>query len=337
MATTLDRAVIIKKESTFGTYPTVDRALEYLDGDTSINAKPNIYVGQGLRAGALLPDGSRRVITKYNTEGSLGVECLAKGQGTLWEILMGSGASNLVSTGVYQQVFTMAAQIPPFSIQEQWFLVGTDLVDTFTAATYTTYGAMVTDWELSMTEDVAVLKVNFAGRKTDTAQSAVAVTLPSTATQPLSRANLSFSTGTLTAATTTALASATTAVTGFDSIAVKVNNNLNLDRPGSSGLRGKPVPAGPREIEVTISGLEHRDATFETARDAQTAVSFLTDYTGLALTSGTEHLQVAIADLRVDDLTKKVENGVPKLDLTLKGQQATTPMQIIIRTADSAL
>ena len=106
---------------------------------------------------------------------------------------------------------------------------------------------------------------------------------------------------------------------------------------GTSGLRGKPVPAGVREIEVTISGLEHRDATFETARDAQTAVSFLTDYTGLALTSGTEHLQVAIADLRVDDVVKKVENGVPKLDLTLKGQQAATAMQVVIRTADNAL
>ena len=103
------------------------------------------------------------------------------------------------------------------------------------------------------------------------------------------------------------------------------------------GLRGKPVPAGPREIEVTISGLEHRDATLETAYSAQTAVSFLTDYTGLPLTTGNEHLQVAIADLRVDDLTKKVENGVPKLDLTLKGQQAATPMQIIVRTSDSAL
>ena len=68
-----------------------------------------------------------------------------------------------------------------------------------------------------------------------------------------------------------------------------------------------------------------------------TAMAMLADYTGLPLTTGTEELQFAIADMRVQKVTKKVDNAVPKLDIECKVVNAATPVQVVTRTADAAL
>lgn len=336
MATTLDRAYILSEETTYGTYASASaRAVEFLDSDTSMNPEPTIVQGQGVRAGNLLPDGSRSVVVRQDYPGGLGFEVLPKGQGLLWKWMLGACTSTLVSTGVYQQVGTLSAQLPSFTMQEQWYTVGGDTSDVFTAAVNSYLGCMFTDWELTMDAEIAKVKASINGRALDTGQSAVAIALPSTATAPLGRGNLAISTGTLTLATTTALASASTSLGGVEQIVVKVSNNLNTDRPGAAGLKGKPVPQ-MRELSVTAT-VEHRDNTWHTALAAQTAVSLLADYTGLALTTGNERFQVALSDLRVSKVTKKVENGMPKLDLELSGKQATTPLQIVLRTSDTAL
>lgn len=335
MASTLDRALIVKKEATYGTYTPPDRAVEFLDGDTQFNLKPTIVQGQGIRSGALLPEGSRRVVVKQDVPAGLGFECLPKGQGALWELLMGAGVSTVVTAPVYQQVFTLAVAKPSFVAQEQWYRIGGDTSDTFTQAVYSYLGCVFSDWELTMGPELATVKANINGRQLDSAQSAVAVTLPSTAVAPFHRGNLTLSTGTLTLATNTALATATTPLGGVEQIVVKVNNNLNTDRPGAAGLKGKPI-AQMHDLEVTAT-VEHRDNTWELAYAAQTAIQILGDYSGATLPTDKERLQVALADLRIDDLTKKVENGIPKLDLTMKGMQATTPMQVVLRTTDTAL
>ena len=335
MASTLNRALIIGAEgASYGTYAAPSRALEFIDGDTAFSSEPTIVQGQGIRAGALLDSGARRAVVKQDAPGSLGVEVLAKGQGLLWSYLLGgTPTSTLVAGSTYQQVFTMG-DLVSFNTQEQWYYVAAD--GTFTAIPYSWLGCMVQDWELTMGAEIATLKATINARKKDTGQSAVAVTLPSTATQPLGRAALSIYTGTLTAATATALASATSDISSaVEQVVIKCNNNLNLDRPGSAGLKGKPV-AQKRELTITAT-VEHRDSTWEDAHANQTAVSLLTDYAGLALSTGTERFQVAVADGRVAKVTKKVENGVPKLDLELVGTDATTPLQVVFRTSDTAL
>ena len=333
MGTILDRAVVIKKEAAYGTYVAADRAVEFLDGDTTFEDAPTIVQGQGVRAAAMLADGSRSVVVRQDATGSLGFECLPKGQGVIWEWLLGACSSTLVSTGVYQQVATMAPAQLSATIQEQWYYIADD--GTYTAIPFSWLGCMATDFEVTLGSEIATVKANINGRKVDVGQTAVAVTLPSTATAPFHRGNLTVKVGTLTLATTTVLASATTALTGVEQIVLSFTKNLNTDRPGTAGLKGKPV-GGLWDVSVKFT-VEHRDNSWELAKAAQTAMSLLADYSGLALTSGTEELQFAIADMRVQKVTKKVDSAVPKLDIECKVMNAATPVQVVTRTSDVAL
>ncbi len=333
MGTILDRALVLVKESTYGTYAAPSRAIEFLDGDTTFESDPTIVQGQGVRASALLADGSRSVVVRQNATGSLGFECLPKGQGTIWEWLLGACTSTLVSTGVYQQVATIAAAQLSATIQEQWYYIADD--GTFTAAPFSWLGCMVTDFEVTLGREIATVKANINGQTVDVGQTAVAVTLPSTATAPFHAGNLTVKVGTLTLATATTLASATTTLTGVEQIVISFTKSLNLDRPGSAGLKGKPV-GGLWDVTVKFT-TEHRDNSWEVAKQAQTALSLLADYSGLPLTAGTEGLQFAIADMRVQKVTKKADSAVPKVDVECKVMNATVPLQVVIRTADNAL
>lgn len=336
MATNLNRALVIKKEATYGTYPTVTTALEFIDGDTAFEFVPTINQGEGIRSGALLPEGSRSVVVKYDATGSLGVQCLSKGQGQLWELLMGSSTSTVVSGSDYKQVHTLADTLPSFSAQEQAYTI--DAAGAYTSDTTRTYvGCMFTDWELTF-GDVVTLKANINAQTKGT-QSFVSVTLPSTAQNPFPRKGYTWFTGTLTQATTTALASATTALTGMEDVVVSCNHNLNTDRPGAAGLKDKPNRAGVADIKIAFT-VEHNTASsaFVTAYAAQTSVPFLVTATGVtALGTGYETLQFDAAATRVTKCTPKVENGVPKLDVELSAKSATTPVQTVIRTSDTAL
>lgn len=336
MATSLDRAVVLSEETVaYGTYASADaRALEFLDGDTQFEDAPVIVQGQGIRAGSILADGSRSVVVRHDVPGSIGFEVLGKGQGKVWKWLLGACSSTLVSAATYQQVATLSATLASVTAQEQWYYMADD--GTYSAGVFSWLGCMFTDFELTMGSEIATVKANLNGRTVDTTQTAVAVTLPSTATAPFHKGNLTVSTGVLTAATTNALASvASETVVKVDQVVLSVNNNLNTDRPGSAGLKGKPVPQ-MREITVKFTA-EMRDNSWDIAKRAQTALQMLCTYTGPALGVGTETFQVAIADMRVTKVTKKVDSGVPKVDVECKVMQTTTPLQIVIRTADIAI
>lgn len=334
MGTIHDRAVVVKRESAYGTYVAPDRAVEFLRNDTTFESDPTIVQGQGARAGALLADGSRSVVVRQNATGSLGFECLPKGQGVIWEWLLGDCTSTLVSTGVYQQVATIAAAQLSATIQEQWYYMAED--GTYTLVPFSWLGCMVTDFEVTLGAEIATVKANINGRAVDVGQTAVAVTLPSTATAPFHKGNLTVSGGTLTLATATALASGTTTLTGVETITLSFTKNLNTDRPSSAGLKGKPV-GGLWDVTVKFTA-EHRDDSWEVAKQAQSAISMLASYSGLALTSGTEQLQFVIADMRVQKVAKKDDgNGVPMVDVECKVVQATTPVQVVTRTNDTAL
>lgn len=333
MATSLNRALVIKKEATYGTYPTVTTALEFTDGDTNFEAAPTLHLGEGVRAGALLPDGSRSVVVKLGGGGSVGVECLSKGQGQLWELGMGTASSTLVSGTTYQQVHTLAETLPSFSAQEQDYTI--DAAGAFTSDTTRTWlGCMLTNWELVF-GDVVTWKAG-VDAQTKATQSFVSVTLPSTAQNPYPKSGYAFTTGTLTAATTTALASSVTALAGVENLKIVCNHNLQLDRPGSAGKKDKPVRQGVAEVTVSLT-VEHRDnTTWENAYANQTAVTLVATATGLtALSAGYETLQAVVGDMRVTKLTPKTEGGVPKLDIEARVMNST--FQIVQRTSDSAL
>lgn len=336
MATTLNRALVLKEEASYATYTAPDTAIEFLADGTIFTNDPVIVQGQGTRAGALVANGGRRVVVKQDGTGSIPFEALSRGQGKLWKWMMGSSVSTLVSGTTYQQIHTIGETLASFVAQEQHYRIAAD--GTFTAAPYSWLGCMVSDFEIGMGAELCTVKANVNIAKLDTGQSAVAVTLPNITLKPFHKGNLTAYTGTMTAPTTTTLGSGTSELGGIVEITISVNNNLNTERPGAAGVKGKPV-AQLRTISVKITA-EHRDNSWEVAHAAQTALALVATYTGEALSSGTETLQVMITDLRIDKAPKKIDGGVPMIEVEASGtwgSDSVPPMYVVLRTADSAI
>jgi len=95
MVSILDASVGFALESVYDTGVTVARWLEYKS--EGLDFKPKRKQGQGLRVGARVARAGRRVTTFQDAGGPAEFEALSKGQGLMWQALMGAGASTLVS------------------------------------------------------------------------------------------------------------------------------------------------------------------------------------------------------------------------------------------------
>ena len=96
----------IATETTFNTYATVARFYEFTS--ENVQYKKKTAVGQGLRAGGLLPRSQRRVVTTFEAGGDIMLDLPTRGLGLLLSHAMGSAPSpTTVSTGVYSYTFTL--------------------------------------------------------------------------------------------------------------------------------------------------------------------------------------------------------------------------------------
>jgi len=333
MATFQDASVGFKAETTYKTGVTVDRWVEYVD--ESLDWKKNIKQGKGLRVGGRVARSARRVVPTAAGGGDFTMECTSKGMGTLWELCMGSGASTLVSTGVYQQVFTLGDTPKSATIQKGLAEVGG------TVDAYTFLGCMVESFEFDFTnDDIAMLKTTIVAADLTTA---TAYTSPSYVTSPnlFHFANGSISSGTLTAPTSTTLASGSTTIADVRGGSFTVNHNLTDNRYnfGGSGRMSKPT-VGLREISGKMD-VEYDSTTFRDAVLNETPLCIILNYTAGALTTGNETLQIVLPEVKFDSELAKT-NGT---DLILQNMSfqvldnltAAQPIWIVTRTADTAL
>lgn len=330
-----DSAVGVGVESTFGTYATVNRFIEFTEEDFDIDKQ--VKQGAGLRVGARLNRSARRVVTSKDVKGSLSFEQMSKGSGLLWAAAFGSGTSTVVAGATYQQVFRFGDVPGSLSVQK------TIPQDDNILKAFTFLGCMVNTWELACDNgDLLKAKMEFLGKSVGTEQAAEAVSYVATPTMYHFAQGTVALAGALTAPTNTVLASsATPAAANVRSFTVSGDNKLGTRRNfGSAGAISRPR-TGNREAKGKM--VIEFDSNFSDKYISDTSLSALLEFdTGVALSTGTEKLQIAIPEIKLNgEIPKASSDGeVITLDVDfdiLDNLTAAYPLYLAMRTSDAAL
>ena len=337
MAALTDVSFGLANEGTFKTYATPTRWYEVYEPDFDVNK--HVKQGQGLRVGSRTPRSARRVLTALDAAGSHGVELTSKGMGLLWESILGTGTSTLVSGTTYQQLFTPATgtTVPSRTLQ-------TGVVDSTGTVNAVSYlGSMVDSWELEIGNDaIATLKVTWDCADYTTAQAYAAQSYPAAPTLfhfALVSATLG---GSVTVPTTTALASGGTAATNLRSLKLSGGNNPSKARFnfGGAGRKARQLITGfapSGEIEV-----EYTDNTVRDAYLNETELPLSVTLTSAeALSTGFATFQLVLPAIKLNgEMPKGPGDDVPVLKSgfdVLDNLTAAFPMYVVHRTADNAL
>lgn len=335
-----DCSIGFKKEATYGAAVTVDRFLEFTS--ETLDFDRTFYQGSGLRPGSRLARSNRRVLVKDGGKGDIELEVPSRGLGTLLEALLGVGSSAMVSTGLYQQVFSLIKSdyLPSLTVQKGIPRLGADTVDAYTAR-----GAVASSFELSLSNsDVLKLKTSWTAREIDTS---IAYAVPSypTGAELFSFVGAALTVGgTVTTPTATALSSGGTAVANVTDFSISVDNKLDSGgyNLGGAGKRTRRPAVGIAEVKGKITA-EYDATTFRDAVRDQTALALVATFQAPTIISASNYptLQVVVPDIRFEGELPKSNSGdviTQSLDFTaFDGLTAAHALYIATRTADTAL
>lgn len=335
-----DCSIGLKKEPTYGTAVVVDRFLEFTS--ESIDFDRTFYQGQGMRPGSRLARSGRRALTKDGGKGDIELEVPTRGLGTFFEAIMGVGSSSMVSTGLYQQLFTLIKDdfLPSVTLQKGIPRLGANVVDAYTAR-----GAVCSSFELSMANaDVLKLSSSWTAREIDTS---VAYATPSYAAAAelftFVGAGLVVG-GVVTVPTGTALAVGGTTVANIRDFSISVDQKLDSNgyNMGGAGKRSRRPAVGVAEVKGRVTA-EYDATTFRDALAAQTPMALVATFQAATdITPGNKPtVQVVVPDIRFDTELPKSNGGdviAQSIDfIAFDGLVAAHPLYIAVRTADSAL
>lgn len=335
-----DCSIGFKKETTYGTSVTPDRFLEFTS--ESIDFDRDFYQSTALRPGSRLARSSRRALVKDGGKGDIELEVPTRGLGTFLEALLGVGSSSLVSTGLYQQLFTLIKDdfLPSVTLQKGIPRLGANVVDAYTAK-----GAVCSSFELSMANsDVLKLKSSWTAREIDTT---IAYATPSYAAAAelftFVGAGLVVG-GVVTVPTPTALATGGTTVADVRDFSISVDQKLDSNgfNMGGGGKRTRRPAVGIAEVTGRITA-EYDAVTFRDALAAQTPMALVATFQAATeITAGNKPtLQVVVPDIRFESELPKSNGGdviTQAIDFTaFDGLVAAHPLYIAVRTADAAL
>lgn len=339
-ATLQDGVLGIAKETTAGTAVTVSRFYE-IRGDETLDWQKTVVQGQGLRVGSRVARSNRRVLAAGQGGGDFTVECCSKGMGLLWQACLGAaGVSTQVSSSdTYQQVFkplSGATAPSTLTIQKQLVEAG-GTVDAVTFA-----GCTVAGWEFDFpNNDICTLKVTVDAMDYSTSTSAATASYPDEPVHLFHFAQGAIKKGTLTEPTTTAIASATTAVGDVRGGTLVASNNLVADRFNAGGAGRKSQQLfGALDLTGTLT-VEYDAATMRDAMLNETALCLVLTFTGAALDTGNEILQIVLPEIKLDSPLPQM-NGTDLVttdfDFTvLDNLTATEPIWVIQTTLDTAI
>lgn len=140
----------IATETTPGTPVVVSRFLEY-DSET-LQMKKHTVQGNGLRGGALLRRGSRRVMVAREAQGDITLDAPTTGLGLLLQHMLGSFATTPTSLGggLYRQIHNIGPlQGKAFTTQ----IVKPDTSGVLTQEAFTYPGCKITDWDITVAQN----------------------------------------------------------------------------------------------------------------------------------------------------------------------------------------
>jgi len=320
----------IATESTFNTYVAPDHFYEFNSESTKYTK--NTVVGQGLRAGGLVPRVERRVVTTFAGEGDFEIDLPTRALGLLLAHACGGTfptPTQIGSTGVYTSTFTPGDTFgKSFSMQ-----VGVPQYGgTVTPKTLT--GCKISNFELSVgAGDIAKGKfsIDSAGLTTSSSTSAV----PSFANA--STTNLfHFAQGTITDNVSTTYAN-------IKDFTFTVDNSLKTDRYniGSAGAKKEQIINGFRAITGKVTA-EFTDTVLLDKFLADTTAGLKLTFAGGTIGSSTdkETLSITIPAAKFDGDTPAVSGpGVVDVSFgfTVYDDGTNAPFTITYKTLDSAL
>lgn len=333
MASTQDASIGVEQETTYKTGVTPTRWVEYVDEDLDWDKNPK--VGKGLRVGGRVARSARRVVPTAAGAGGVTYELTSKGLGKHFDSGFGASTVTLVGGSTWQHVFTLGDTPKSQTVQKGLPEAGG------TVDAYTFLGAMIAQMDFAFpNSDIGTVKFTYDIGDIATATGYAAPSYP-TSPSLFHFANWSVSTGVLTAPTTTTLAAMATPITDFRDASVSINNNLRTDRynGGGGGRKSKPLP-GLREISGSCT-VEYDSTTFRDAVLGDTPMGLLFQYTGGALTTGVETIQLVLPEVKFDKELAKT-NGTDLITQSmafsvLDNLTAAQPVWLVIRTSDAAL
>jgi hypothetical protein len=327
----------IAKETTPGTIVSPTRWLEF--NSETLGLSKVIVQGQGLRGGGLYPRLGRRVVPGRNAGGDIVLDVATNGMGLLYEAMLGTSTSSLLSGTTYQQVFTPGPLLGK-SLSVQKLVPQRD----GTLKPFTYNGCKILTWSLACAKDqIATLTVTLD------AWDEVTTTAAGTPSYSTTSNVFHFLQGSLivggTVATTTGVAALTggTAVAGVTGATIAGGSALES---GSANryINGKveQVPTGWRDItgSLDLDFINQSDVYDVYNTDAATAVQL--KFVGTTPISGSNYptLEVLIPGIHFDGETPKVGGpGTINLKAAFTGGDdgVNAPVQIRVLTSDATV
>ena len=315
----------IKTEATFNTAITVDRFYEF--NSESTKYVKNTVVGQGLRAGGLVPRSQRRVVTTFAASGDFEIDLPSKGLGLLLAHSMGSFPTPSTTAGVSTYVFTLGDPYTKSFTTE----VGVPEYDGQMTSKKLT-GCKIASFDLSVgAGDIAKGKFTIDAAGLTQTEASVATPSFSAATNLFH-----FAQGAITDNVSTTYAN----IKDFD---ISVDNALKTDRYnlGSVGAKQEPIINGFRNITGKITA-EFTDTVLLAKFLADTTAGLKLTFTGAAIGSGSEFetLEIKLPAVKFDGDTPAV-SGPGVIDVTFNftayDDGTNAPLTITYKTTDSAL
>ena len=315
----------IKTEATFNTAITVDHFYEF--NSESTKYVKNTVVGQGLRAGGLVPRSQRRVVTTFAASGDFEIDLPSKGLGLLLAHSMGSFPTPSTTAGVSTYVFTLGDPYTKSFTTE----VGVPEYDGQMTSKKLT-GCKIASFDLSVgAGDIAKGKFSLDAAGLTQTEASVATPSFSAATNLFH-----FAQGAITDNVSTTYAN----IKDFD---INVDNALKTDRYnlGSVGAKQEQIINGFRNITGKITA-EFIDTVLLAKFLADTTAGLKLTFTGAAIGSGSEFetLEIKLPAVKFDGDTPAV-SGPGVIDVTFNftayDDGTNAPLTITYKTTDSTL
>lgn len=334
----------------YGTAATVDRWPEFVEEGF---VQKNEYVdSDGLRVGGIGVDLSRRTLGKVVAEGSLNLEAVTRGLGTLWRAMLGSNTSALRSGSIYQQVAipSSADRPPSFTVQK-----GVVAANSGTVKPHTFLGCCVDSWKVSaQAGEALMIETDWIAKEMLTA---TAYASPSYVASPKTFAypHLTMKIGvngshTLTLPTAMAIAS-TTANDALNVNKIEFTGNNNLDdggfNSGGAGKRTRSPQFGMREFGGSFT-YEYDGFAGDTFRDyylnqtdLHLVATFTSDQDNIGASGTYAALQFVFPSIRLEGATPTAGKGgdVPEVDVefTAGRTSSASTIYVVSVTADTAI
>ena len=315
----------IKTEATFNTAITVDHFYEF--NSESTKYVKNTVVGQGLRAGGLVPRSQRRVVTTFAASGDFEIDLPSKGLGLLLAHSMGSFPTPSTTAGMSTYVFTLGDPYTKSFTTE----VGVPEYDGQMTSKKLT-GCKIASFDLSVgAGDIAKGKFSLDAAGLTQTEASVATPSFSAATNLFH-----FAQGAITDNVSTTYAN-------IKDFYINVDNALKTDRYnlGSVGAKQEQIINGFRNITGKITA-EFIDTVLLAKFLADTTAGLKLTFTGAAIGSGSEFetLEIKLPAVKFDGDTPAV-SGPGVIDVTFNftayDDGTNAPLTITYKTTDSTL